>query len=512
MTATASVMTTNAEEFDLADYLADVHPVLLAAPEGRRALTEMDPLMFALVYLPHHLKSKDTGEITFADFHLDVIDQAKTWVVPVTGPRTSRNAYVAPRDTGKSTWLFLILPMWAAAHGHVKFVAAFADSSEQAEGHLDTFRRELQNNDLLRADFPHLLPITSRRAGATIDNRKQYTASGGFTFAARGIDSSSLGMKVGDQRPDLIILDDVEPEESNYTAYLAARRLSTIQDAILPLNEWARVCIVGTVTMSDSIIHQLVKSVRETDPPAQWIIDEKIITHYYAPIVTRDDGTERSIWPAKWPMEYLEERRHTRSYKKNFENDPLGADGDYWTAEDFVHDAELAATVTWAVLSVDPAVTDKRTSDFTGLAVIGWSPTARKFCVLDCIPVKQQPKQLRATALKLLVRHPSIRKILIETNQGGDTWKAIFHTMPVEVVTVHQSVKKEERARGLLNHYQRGRVIHAKHLPQLEGQMVAFPKAPHDDLVDAVGSGVAYVIRRLKPRKSGARGQSFSYL
>lgn len=41
----------------------------------------------------------------------------------------------------------------------------------------------------------------------------------GLSFAARGIDAASLGMKVGEKRPDLLILDDIEPDESSYSAY-----------------------------------------------------------------------------------------------------------------------------------------------------------------------------------------------------------------------------------------------------------------------------------------------------
>jgi phage terminase large subunit-like protein len=55
---------------------------------------------------------------------------------------------------------------------------------------------------------------------------------------------------------------------------------------------------------------------------------------------------------------------------------------------------------------------------------------------------------------------------------------------------VHQSEAKEVRAARLLNHYQRRRVVHEQRLPAVEEQMVAFPKAPNDDLVDAVGTGV----------------------
>jgi phage terminase large subunit-like protein len=67
------------------------------------------------------------------------------------------------------------------------------------------------------------------------------------------------------------------------------------------------------------------------------------------------------------------------------------------------------------------------------------------------------------------------------------------------VKTVHQSASKEVRAADVLNHYQRGRrVLHAEgaDLRDFEGQLVAFPRAPHDDMVDAAGSALRYFLSR----------------
>ena len=59
--------------------------------------------------------------------------------------------------------------------------------------------------------------------------------------------------------PDLLILDDIEPHEARYSAALAANRLATLREAILPLNIYAHVILVGTVTMQGSIVHQIVR-------------------------------------------------------------------------------------------------------------------------------------------------------------------------------------------------------------------------------------------------------------
>ena len=207
----------------------------------RRMETDNDPLLFALMYLPHHI-TLPVGPSRLSVLLAEWIDQGGSW-----GDWPSRDIYISPRGTGKSTWWFTIFPMWAAATKRIKFAAAFADSATQAEGHLTTFRNELERNPLLRHDYPYLCRPAKKNTGGTVaDNRAMLHTKSGFAFAARGIDSGTLGLKVGDQRPDLLILDDIEPGESNYSAYQAAKRLSTIQDVVLPMgSERARTVMVG---------------------------------------------------------------------------------------------------------------------------------------------------------------------------------------------------------------------------------------------------------------------------
>lgn len=453
----------------------------------RRSATLYNPVLFAQLYLSRAITGND-GHVSFAECHYQWAELALSWAEEHVEPQANRHAFFAPRSTGKSTWWLKILPMWAAAHGHVKFAAIFADTTTQARQHATSFRRELDTNKLLQHDFPALCaPMKRGETGKPETDTVDMTIrANGFVLAARGMDSGTLGMKVGDQRPDLLLIDDPEPDESNYSAMLVEKRLSTLLDAILPLNIFANVVYSGTVTMAGSIAHQLVKHAKGLGTE-EWIGEQRFSVHHHDAILTDDAGVRRSQWPEKWPLSFLEEIEHTRQYAKNYANDPMGADGDYWSADDYQYGED---SPTKMMISVDPAVTVKQSSDYTGIAVVGYNAGKRRCTVFECLQVKLGPEALRSRLIRLTEQYPLVTEIVVEVNQGGGLWDRILHDMPVRVRATSASIKKEVRAADCLAHYQRGKVLHAKKLRELEEQQVSFPKAPHDDMVDAVNQAV----------------------
>lgn len=482
------------------DHFTAVDRRLFLSQRGRKAIAARDPLSFALIYLRHHLRAEETDEITLADTHIDWSRLAVSLKKP-TGLREWRHLFAAPRSMGKSTWWFLVIPMWLGAFKYRKFIAAFADGYDQAVGHLASFKQELDNNELLRMDFPDLVN-PARRPNGTLeaDRVDLYIAASRFAFAARGADSKLLGLKIGRQRPDMLILDDIEGDESTYSIEKSIKRLKTITDAILPLNERAAVVMTGTVTMDDSLIHQGVKHAdSDGENTVEWLRKGRWQCHHYLPILTDDYGQERSCWPEKWPLEFLLSIRGDRDYAKNFLNMPLASDGKYWLPEHIRYGRLDVTNI--RVLSIDPHVSRGKTSDYTGMAVVRYSTPYDMFDVPWALQTKLRGKELQKLARHIVEKY-DITAILLETNQGGDIWTDTDHVFdpaayPCRVTVVHQKESKEIRAARSVAEYECDRVLHWDKIEALETQMMAFPAVRHDDLCDALSSAMIEIRERV---------------
>ena len=491
----------------LLDAISGIDPVLLKYPEGRRAVTRNNPLLFAAIYLPHTLKvpGQSIADISLNQFHLDICEYGKSWMTPMAQmkPRSERDCFIAPRSCGKSTWIFHILPMWAGAHGHRSYITAFSDSEDQATGWLRNFKMELATNELLATDYPDLVaPMVKSKGGkAILDNANATQRANGFIFQAKGVDSAILGANIGGVRPQVILFDDIEPPESNYGPTDLKKRKSTILTTHFYLNTFANVVFVGTTTMPNSLIDQMRKVgdyradydgdpaafVGSLDPELQWVAKENIRTHYYPAIISNEDGTESSLWPEVWPIEDWEDARGTREFAMNMMNRPVAGDEGYWTDEDISVDyTDFGNTV----LSVDPAVTTARRSDYTAFTVLSRGKD-KKVYVRHSEGIKATSEGITART-KELVEEFGVGVVLVETNQGGDLWKQVFKDVGARVRLLNQRIKKEVRIAQAADFYKKGRVLHTRHFGPLEEQMLAYPHVQHDDLVDSVATGILY--------------------
>ncbi len=467
------------------------HSAWRTEPDWRRWATRCNPALFAYTYLHHLLSSTETGGVSsFAQHHLDMAAAALQWI----RPGAHRDAWVTPRAGAKTTWCGLILPLWALAHGHRGMALQVGDSERQALQHLADLRAELTGNELLRYDFPDLVPVRGR------NRADEVVTVGGAAFAARGMDSRALGMNIGGRRPDLFVADDIEPDEANYSPEARDRRLGTLLHKIMPMNEQAALALVGTVTMHGSIMHDVVLAAGGSDR-ARWLEDARIRPRHYPAITTGPDGAERSYWPTRHALGWLQSIRHTRDFALNYDGRPSRpGEGVLWTPKTWRRLAE-PVPVEGRVVFVDVAMSGaslKARHDYTAITIVGRPTTRRDRVIVEY--ARAWRMTFRDLSLKLAdicAANPGIREVHVEVNAfGGEENMRNSVTAPpgVRLVPYRVHESKDYRIKRLLDHYEHERVWHAVRLAEYEDQAERWPQVPHDDLVDVVAAGVEHVL------------------
>jgi hypothetical protein len=451
----------------------------------RRRITRRSPTRFALTYLRPYVRHQITGEIEFSPFHIDMARRAQGWIDPVP----ARDVHVAPRNAAKTMWQFLILPAWALAHRHRRSFLAFSLTADQAELHLQNLRQELRENQLLLADFPELVP----RRGS---NTKRTVLTNGASFAARGLTGSNLGHRIGADRPDLLVGDDLEPDPASHTP--KAKRIieDRLINSVLPMGApHAVVQVAGTTTMHGSLIHEAVQHALG-EHTAPWIAGHGFRCHYWPPILDEGTPAERSLWPSRWSLDELHEmrRRSPQTYALNMANRPeQGGIKGYWTRELITYDPRLV--VTRRILYVDPAMEGKgKNADRCAVVMAGLELGGRRV-VIEYVALDRFPGvELREMLWKLSQAQPeTLHEWHVEANQGGERWRGMLSPQPpgVRLELHYASKRKDGRIITALTQYQRGAVVHHAPLPALEEQQLAWtPSSTVDDGVDAVAGAL----------------------
>lgn len=220
------------------------------ADAERRAACARDLRMFCETY------TRSLFPLAWSDDHLRAIHIIETAVI-----EGGLFAFAMPRGSGKTT-LVEVAVQWAALYGHRRFTALIGCTESHAEAMLRNIESELSTNDLLIADFPavcvpleRLEGIAQRARGQLCQGQRTHvewgqkvlvlpsipgsSASGGIIRVA-GITGTIRGMSFRrpdgtKARPDFVVLDDPQTDESARSPSQCRQRLQVISGAILGL-------------------------------------------------------------------------------------------------------------------------------------------------------------------------------------------------------------------------------------------------------------------------------------
>jgi len=258
----------------------DIGPPPPVVDAARRESCRLDFRLFCETY------ASESFPLAWSTDHLTAISKIEGAVL-----RGELFVFAMPRGSGKST-LCEWASIWALVYGHRQFVVVIGSDQSIAEQMLDSIKAHLEQNDLLAEDFPEatypiraLEGINARARGQTIDGRPtkiEWTADqitlasapgaacGGAAVRVAGITGRIRGLKHTRPdgktiRPDLVLIDDPQTDESAASPSQCATREKILSGAILglagPGRKIAGLCTV-TVIRTDDLADRLLDRTR----------------------------------------------------------------------------------------------------------------------------------------------------------------------------------------------------------------------------------------------------------
>lgn len=163
-------------------------------------------------------------------------DALNSWHVRETRrPPGAKDAVAAPRGHGKSTAGVEIPALFHAAYCTRRFTVIASDTYAQAVDRLATVIDEVENNPKLRAAYPLLRPKVDQKGQLVRWRDDDVEFACGCRITAVGAGKSLRGARQGAQRPDLLMLDDLEDDASVATKASLEKRLRWITRVALGL-------------------------------------------------------------------------------------------------------------------------------------------------------------------------------------------------------------------------------------------------------------------------------------
>jgi len=444
-------------------------------------LGAIDPILFARTFFPNTFR-QETPE-----FHRVIWESLEN--------PTFRHLAVEVFRGGAKTTLLRTFAARRVAYGLSRTILFVSRSQEYAIESVVWLQKQVLHNRLYAETFG-LKPGVKW----TFDNMEILHGVDGHSIRvlARGITGQTRGLNIDDYRPDLIVVDDADDEETTNTPEMRRKTselfFGAIEKSLTPASEmpYAKIVLLQTPLHRDDLVETCLR-----DP--QW--------HGLRFGCFRDDDGE-SQWPQRFPKEQLEldkqahnHRRQLSLWMREMECKVISTETAYFSL-DWLKYWETLPDGMWTVLAIDPAppqsdqaILKNRDTDYQAFAVMGFN-RGNAYLLEYALVRNQNPEESAHEFMRLALKW-NPRQVIVE---GVAYQRTLAHYLRQKmaqtgrfyaVKEVIDRRKKHDRIRqALAGRAANGKLhIHSTHV-DFTSQFGDYPDVKHDDLLDAVSMAI----------------------
>ncbi|PJG86205.1 phage terminase large subunit [Conservatibacter flavescens] len=460
---------------------------------------------FVQAYFPHYVRSPHKSQL-----HEYLFEHLPASVGEVD--KSVRQAIAAPRGEAKSTICTQLFPLWCLVNDLKRYGIIAMDTKEQAFGMLEAIKVEIESNPRLAIDFPELKPGKVWRTGAIVTSKNQ-------KVEAVGAGQKLRGRRHGAYRPDLVVLDDIENDESVETPAQRNKLHNWVLKAVLKLGaagEKFDVIYVGTILHYDSVLSRVLNTkgwkrvrfkaiLRFPDNMALWDQweniylseegdDDTLSDLFYQQHKAEMDAGAVVSWLARPILALMKIRASDghSAFDSEYQNDPVSGDDaifanslQYWTEGDLPDDLIYFG-------AVDPSLGKAGASrDPSAILIGGYSRKTGKLYVIEAQIKRRLPDLIIEDIIRLQMQYGCHRwfgeGIQFQEFLNSEIVKrSALRGVPVPLTSVKPHTDKMLRIESLQPHIANGLILLHRSQSTLENQLRHFPKADHDDGPDCL--------------------------
>jgi predicted phage terminase large subunit-like protein len=273
-------------------------------------------------------------------------------------PAIQNLVITAFRGSAKSTLITMSYVIWSIlGEQQKKFPLILGRTQAKAQNHLLAIKRELEHNETLRRDLGPFRE-ENNQWGAVALILPEY----GAKIAIGSVEGSIRGIRHYQHRPDVIICDDLEDQESVRTQESRDKLFDWLTGDVLPAGDkGTRMLFIGTPLHEDSLLKRLEKIFERGNP-------KNVFRRY--PI---QDENGVSAWPGKFSTEQdIEDERakcfNILAWQREYLLKIVQSEDQLVKREWIKYYTELPTTGhRRTATAIDPARSQKKTADFTAM-------------------------------------------------------------------------------------------------------------------------------------------------
>jgi predicted phage terminase large subunit-like protein len=415
------------------------------------------------------------------DFHKEIFDILEDESIKLA-------VICAFRGSAKSTIITTAYVLWSILGVQQrKFIVICGQTELKAKQYLTNIKDELMHNSLLKADLGPFTEEKNQFGTTTAIIIKKLNVK----IMISSVEQSIRGMRHGEHRPDLIILDDIEDTNSVKTKAGRDKAFNWLTSEVVPAGyKRTRIIVVGNLLHEDSVIKRLEKKIDDKEMTylnsvyrEYPIVDDQGKTLWLGKYPTQDDieaERQKTMSETAWYREYLlkiisTEEQVVKPEWIQFYNRPPN---------------EKLASI---AIGIDLAISEKDSADYTAMVVgyiYGYGKNMMIFIqpnpINERIPFPVQTEYIKSLVSTQKLKHHRV-KIYIEDVGYQRALVQVFESQKYDVVGVPTGRNdKTARLRLTTPLIKEGHVLFPeKGCEELIMQLTGFGKETHDDLADA---------------------------